>query len=176
MRMIKNNSNNVFLILVLIFSSGCEEEKELVNQQMEMVSVTTSNMNLADVYYNLIFQLEVESSGEWHVGIIKDTSNYNMPSIKFGDVEVAVYSDLNFDNITNLTSTFLTDIQIDHDVFGYGGFFEVLSYDIAIHKVDVINPEFIYLINLPNDNKSYKLQFVEYLSGITVFQYEEIEG
>tara|TARA_Y100000590_G_C15562442_1_gene955312 strand:- start:242 stop:757 length:516 start_codon:yes stop_codon:yes gene_type:complete len=171
--MIKNPFNNIFLFFVFIFFSGCEEEKQ---QQIELFSVTTSNMNVASVYYNLISQLEVENSDIWHVGIVKDTSNYNMPSIHFGDVEVAVYSDLDFDNINNLTDTFLADIQSDHDVFGYGGSFEVLSYDITIHKVDVTNPEFVYLINLPNDNKSYKLQFVEYLSGITVFQYEELEG
>ena len=71
-----------------------------------------------------------------------------------------------------MPASYLNDVQEDHSVFGYGGSYEVLSYDITVHKVSVINPNYIYLIK--SDNDVFKLQFVEYLSGITVFQYAEI--
>ena len=59
------------------------------------------------------------------------------------------------------------------DSFGYSGVHEILSYDITVHQVSVSNPDYVYILKF-QDEVVYKLQFLNYQSGITVFHYESI--
>tara|TARA_B100001564_G_scaffold324042_1_gene304529 strand:+ start:2536 stop:3057 length:522 start_codon:yes stop_codon:yes gene_type:complete len=162
------------ILIILLFVVACGNDNDTINsvEENQILSVTTTNVNVSDFYYNFSSQSEVNIEDAWDIGIVIDTENYNMPSFVPGDVQVAVYENEDFNNLTTIPTTYLNDVQSDHSVFGYGGSYEVLSYDITVHKVSVTNPNYIYLIK--SDNDVFKLQFVEYLSGITVFQFAEI--
>ena len=162
------------ILIILLFVVACGDDNDTLSssEENQVLSVTTTNVNVSDIYYNFSSQSQVNIEDAWDIGIVRDTENYNMPSFVPGDVQVAVYENENFNTLTAMPASYLNDVQEDHSVFGYGGSYEVLSYDITVHKVSVINPNYIYLIK--SDNDVFKLQFVEYLSGITVFQYAEI--
>ena len=162
------------ILIIILFVVACGNDNDTINsvEENQILSVTTTNVNVSDFYYNFSSQSEVNIEDAWDIGIVIDTENYNMPSFVPGDVQVAVYENEDFNNLTTIPTTYLNDVQSDHSVFGYGGSYEVLSYDITVHKVSVTNPNYIYLIK--SDNDVFKLQFVEYLSGITVFQFAEI--
>ena len=171
----KNKFASMIIITTLVFSSYCCENNNVEDPSaLEPVSITTSNVNLGNIYFNLDDNSEVQSTGYWHLAIIIDTANYNMPSILMGEVSVAVYEDLLYPDIFNIPSSYNSDIQINNSVFLYGGELEILSYDIQVHKASVHNPNKIYIIRSKNNEKTYKLQFIGYLSGITVFQYNEL--
>ena len=161
-------------IFIIFFFIGCEnsnESNDVVNTQT--VSVTTTNVNVADIFYNLSSQSQVEIDDTWHVGIVKDTENYNMPSFIPGDVDIAVYESLDFNELEKVPDSFQNDIMEDHSNFSYGSSHEVLSYDISVHKVSVTNPNYVYVII--SSSNAFKLQFLEYISGITVFQFANLE-
>ena len=162
------------MLIILLFLVACGDDNDTLNaaEENQILSVTTTNVNVSDIYYNFISQSQVNIEDAWHIGIVRDTENYNMPSFVPGDVQIAVYENEDFNALTLMPASYVNDVQEDHSVFGYGGSYEVLSYDITVHKVSVTNPNYIYLIK--SDSNVFKLQFIEYLSGITVFQFAEI--
>ena len=162
------------MLIILLFLVACGDDNDTLNaaEENQILSVTTTNVNVSDIYYNFNSQSQVNIEDAWHIGIVKDTENYNMPSFFPGNVQIAVYEDENFNTLTTMPASYVNDLQEDHSVFGYGGSYEVLSYDITVHKVSVTNPSYIYLIKSGSD--VFKLQFIEYISGITVFQFAEI--
>lgn len=162
------------MLIILLFLVACGYDNDTLNaaEENQILSVTTTNVNVSDIYYNFISQSQVNIEDAWHIGIVRDTENYNMPSFVPGDVQIAVYENEDFNALTSIPASYSNDVQEDHSVFGYEGSYEVLSYDITVHKVSVTNPNYIYLIKLDSD--VFKLQFIEYLSGITVFQFAEI--
>ena len=156
--------------------SSCEDKNDSIdNSPMsdQVVNVTTTNVNIDNVYYNLASQSQVSGDDAWDISIIKDTDNYNMPSFVPGSVDIAVYAGLNFNSIENLPITFESDLVLDHSLFSYENTHEVLSYDMNVHKVSVTNPDYVYLIK--SGDNAFKLQFDEYLSGITIFKYGRID-
>ena len=167
------NLHTIFLLNIFFFISckNSNEPSEVVNTQT--ISVTTTNVNVADIYYNLLTESQVEINDNWHIGIVKDTENYNMPSFIPGDVDIAVYEDIDFNELVQIPDTFQNDRIIDHSNFSYGSSHEVLSYDISVHKVSVTNPNYVYVII--SSGSAFKLQFIEYISGITVFQFANLE-
>ena len=172
--MIYTYSKQLSMLIILLFLVACGDDNDTLNAAVEnqILSVTTTNVNVSDIYYNFISQSQVNIEEAWHIGILRDTENYNMPSFVPGDVQIAVYENEDFNALTSIPTSFSNDVIEDHSVFGYEGSYEVLSYDITVHKVSVTNPNYIYLIK--SDSDVFKLQFIEYLSGITVFQFGEI--
>ncbi|MBA66122.1 MAG: hypothetical protein CMG55_10015 [Candidatus Marinimicrobia bacterium] len=170
---------NIFFKISIIFYIinilSCADQKEVPQDLIpsENIIVTTSNVNTDNIYFDFESNSEVSITDNWQIAIEIDTSNYSMPSFVPGDIYIAIYENFDFDNLLTIPDTYMDDIQNDHSVFGYGGSYEVLSYDISIHKVSVTNPNYIYVIQSGDEN--YKLQFIEYTSGITVFQYAELE-
>ena len=162
------------ILIILLFLVACGDDNDTLNanEENQILSVTTTNVNVSDIYYNFNSQSQVNIDDAWHIGIIRDTENYNMPSFIPGDVQIAVYENEDFNALTSIPASYSNDVLEDHSVFGYEGSYEVLSYDITVHKVSVTNPNYIYLIK--SDSDVFKLQFIEYLSGITVFQFAEI--
>jgi hypothetical protein len=148
------------------------------NDSSEVIGLkifTTSNVNTNDIFVNFSSGLEVDSTNNWHISIIKDVSNYNMPSVIISAAQIAIYEHKSFDNITNLPSNFESVLLNDNNSFGYGDDNEILSYDITVHKVSVSNPDLVYVLKFNETSTDiFKLQFIEYQSGITVFQYEKI--
>ena len=172
--MIYTYSKQLSMLIILLFLVACGDDNDTLNaaEENQILSVTTTNVNVSDIYYNFISQSQVNIEDAWHIGIVRDTENYNMPSFVPGDVQIAVYENEDFNALTLIPESYSNDVLEDHSVFGYGGSYEVLSYDITVHKVSVTNPNYIYLIK--SDSDVFKLQFIEYLSGITVFQFAEI--
>ena len=171
-----NNINFNVMFSALLFFYGCEDNENDNSEKLNLgpISVTTGNVNVSDFYFDLVSGEETESSGSWSISV-KTEGDYNMPSIFFNeDLDVAVYDNLLFADLTELPGTFSDHQEMDHSVFRYQGSYEILSYDITIHKVGVTNPGYIYIVQHPDLNKAFKVQLIEYLSGVTVFQYEEI--
>ena len=169
---------NLFFKLTIILYSfsiiSCSDTENIQESNVSKpIMVTTSNVNTGNIYFDFLSISEVSISDNWHIGIERDTSNYNMPSFVPGDVQIAVYDNKEFGDLVSLPESYEVDIQNDHTVFGYGGFYEVLSYDITVHKVSVTNPNYVYVIR--SENNIFKLQFLEYLSGITVFQFAQLD-
>ena len=159
---------------LVVFS--CEDKNDASNNSPisdQVVHVTTTNVNIDNIYYNLTSQSQVSVDDVWDIGIVKDTENYNMPSFVPGSVDIAVYEVLNFNSVEDLPVTFESDLVSDHSLFSYGNVHEVLSYDITVHKVSVTNPNLVYLVK--SGDNAFKLQFDEYISGITIFKYQKID-
>ena len=159
---------------LVVFS--CEDRNDASDNSPisdQVIIVTTTNVNIDNIYYNLTSQSQVSVDDGWDISIVKDTENYNMPSFIPGSVDIAVYEMLNFNSIVNLPITFESDLVSDHSSFSYGNLHEVLSYDMTVHKVSVTNPNLVYLIK--SGDNAFKLQFDEYISGVTIFKYGHID-
>ena len=169
----------VITFLALFIITGCDNENDSDGEavpQNTTNTITTSNVNSGDIYLNLDDGIEVSSNDIWHLSIIIDAENYNMPSIVMGDAEVAVYESLNYNNISGIPSDFNSMVIADNNTFKYGGENEVLTYDMTVHKVSVTNPEFIYILKYDTEMyMAFKIQFIEYQSGITVLNYNQLE-
>ncbi len=170
----KNNLKLLINFALIILFTGCEDEEAIKqnNDIIETISVTTSNVNQSFFYYDLVNQSEIDSSGNWHLAL-ETKGTYNMPSIIFEDVYVAEYLDIIFDDMTESPPTFMQDYIQDNQQFEYEGENEILTYDMSSHTVSVKNPNNIYVIYEPAGHTTYKLQFIEYLSGILVFSFSQ---
>ena len=92
----KRNYLQFTISILLIFTMGCEDdETSNVNQPatLEPVTITTSNVNSGDIYLNFSSGNEVSSNDNWHLSIVRDTSNYNMPSIVMGTANIGLYNE-----------------------------------------------------------------------------------
>ena len=61
---------------LVVFS--CEDKNDASNNSSisdQVVHVTTTNVNIDDIYYNLISQSQVSVDDVWDIGIVKDTEN-----------------------------------------------------------------------------------------------------
>ena len=176
----KRNYLQFTISILLILTTGCEvDETKNVNQlgTLEPVTITTSNVNSGDIYLNFSSGNEVSLNDNWHLSIVRDTSNYNMPSIVMGAANIGLYNDISFNEITSLPYDFQERIVTENTIFEYGGEYEILSYDMTIHKVEVTNPDYVYVLQMKNNsNVSFKIQFIEYQSGITVLHYNSLGG
>ena len=159
---------------LVVFS--CEDKNDALDNSPisdQVINVTTTNVNIDNIYYNLTSQSQVSVDDVWDIGIVKDTENYNMPSFVPGSVDIAVYEMLNFNSVVDLPVTFESDLISDHSLFSYDNIYEVLSYDMNVHKVSVTYPDYVYLIK--SGDNAFKLQFDEYISGVTIFKYRQID-
>ena len=175
--MIKNNLKLLINYALIFLFVGCEDEGAIKenNATTEKISVTTSNVNQSFFYYDLINQSEIDSSDNWHLAL-ETRGTYNMPSIIFDGVYVAEYFDYLFDEMTESPSTFMQDYIQDNQQFEYEGENEILTYDMISHTVSVKNPDHIYVIYEPIGHTTYKIQFIEYLSGILVFSFSQFSN
>ena len=170
-RLFKLISLVAFLVVLSCDDKNDASDNSPISDQV--VYVTTTNVNIDNIYYSLASQSQVSGDDAWDISIIKDTDNYNMPSFVPGSIDIAVYEGLNFNSIENLPITFENDLVSDHSLFSYENTHEVLSYDMNVHKVSVTNPDYVYLIK--SGDNAFKLQFDEYISGITIFKYGPID-
>ena len=164
------------LLAAFLVVFSCEDKNDASDNSPisdQVVNVTTTNVNIDNIYYNLTSQSQVSVDDVWDIGIVKDTENYNMPSFVPGSVDIAVYEMLNFNSVVDLPVTFESDLISDHSLFSYENIYEVLSYDMNVHKVSVTNPDYVYLIK--SGDNAFKLQFDEYISGVTIFKYRQID-
>ena len=92
--MIYTYSKQLSMLIILLFLVACGDDNDTLNAAVEnqILSVTTTNVNVSDIYYNFNSQSQVNIEDAWHIGIVKDTENYNMPSFFPGNVQIAVYA------------------------------------------------------------------------------------
>ena len=127
-------------------------------------------------YYDLVKKEETNSSGSWHISfqmlpISAGQSTYMMPSLVLGEVYAAGYTEITFDEMDSSPETFMQDYFQDPTVIQYGGSSEVLSYDPQTHVVSVSNPDRVFVVYEPVGHTTYKVQFIEYVSGFISFKY-----
>ena len=160
--------------IIFITIIGCDNSDNSGASNYEQpISVVTSNVNSGDIFLNLEIGNEVTPDNNWHLSIVTDSANYNMPSIVFGETNVAVYQNISFDALVEIPVDFSSMI-VNNQTFEYGGANEILSYDITIHKVSVSDSDRVYVLSFDNGQNLFKLQFMEYQSGITVIQYNSL--
>jgi len=167
-----------FLLSFLIFIIGCEDSGSNDNNDLtDFTEVTTSNIMESNFYYNLATNTEVQSEDTWHISAqIKQVDfggqSYGMPSIVFGNV-YALLSDSTFSEITVPPSQTSPWYQ-DNSVVEYGGTDEIISYNMTTHVVSIENANRTFIIYEYIGHTTYKIQFLEYASGIVSLQFSPL--
>jgi len=170
------------IIGVLIFI-GCEDKNSDNDNLTQGEEVTTHDIDAAGAagfYYDFSSGTEVDSSSSWHISfqmipIVFGQSTYMMPSLVLGGaVYAAEYSNVTFNELEETPDTFMSDYFQDASVVQYSGSSEVLQYDMQSHTVSVKNPERVFVIYESTNHNTYKIQFVEYVSGVILFKYSNL--
>jgi hypothetical protein len=170
------------IIGVLIFI-GCEDNKSDNDNQTQGEEVTTHDIDAVGAsgfYYDFSSGTEVDSSSSWHISfqmtpVAFGQSTYMMPSLVLGGaVYAAEYSNVTFNELEETPDTFMSDYFQDASVVQYSGSSEVLQYDMQSHTVSVKNPDRVFVIYESTNHTTYKIQFVEYVSGVILFRYSAL--
>ena len=174
----------VILIGLLLFS--CEEDNSENNNgnNLERTEVVTHDIdatNAGGFYYDLVNAIETDSSGSWHLSfqmlpVVSGNATYMMPSLVLGGVLVAEYTEVTFSDMESVPETFMEDYFQDPTAVQYGGPSEILSYDMQIHRVSVKNPDRVFIIYESVGHTTYKVQFVEYVSGVISFSFSQFDN
>ena len=70
-----NKFYGILLSSVLIVFNGCDNTEESTDNEISQpISITTSNVNISDIYLDLVSGNEVSYEDTWHVSIIRDLS------------------------------------------------------------------------------------------------------
>ena len=167
---------------VLIFI-GCEDKNSDNDNPAQDQEVTTHDIDAAGAsgfYYDFSSGTGVDSSSSWHISfqmipVAFGQSTYMMPSLVLGGaVYAAEYSDVTFNGLDQTPDTFMSDYFQDASVVQYSGSSEVLQYDMQSHTVSVKNPDRVFVIYDSTNHTTYKVQFVEYVSGVILFKYDNL--
>ena len=170
------------IIGVLIFI-GCEDKNSDNDNLTQGEEVTTHDIDAAGssgFYYDFSSGTEVDSSSSWHISfqmipVAFGQSTYMMPSLVLGGaVYAAEYSNVTFNELEETPDTFMSDYFQDASVVQYSGSSEVLQYNMQSHTVSVKNPDRVFVIYESTNHTTYKIQFVEYASGVILFRYSAL--
>ena len=170
--------NTPALILILLFFIGCEDNRDIaIRSNSNINEVVTSDIRYYDFYYNLMSDTTVDSSSTWHlsiqrIGVPYNNTTYTMPCVITGSNYLAEYTDIVFDSLNAVPETFMEDYYTDPTVIQYGGSNVIIDYDMAIHKMSINNPERVFVLHDLTNQVFYKLQFIEYNSGVVYFKYQ----
>ena len=172
----------ILIIGVLIFI-GCEDKNSDNDNPAQDQEVTTHDIDAAGAsgfYYDFSSGTEVDSSSSWHISfqmipVVFGQSTYMMPSLVLGGtVYAAEYSNVTFDELEKTPDTFMSDYFQDASVVQYSGSNEVIQYDMQSHTVSINNPNRVFVIYENTNHTTYKIQFVEYVSGVILFKYSNL--
>lgn len=116
---------------------------------------------------------------EWHVGLITSPvagAPFPMQNVIINyenDTQVAVISDQSFDELESVPAN-VSWLTADSQTrpLAYSDDHEVLTYNPIDHSVSIVDPELVYIVNMP-DGSFYKLRFINYeqSAGIIEFEY-----
>ena len=175
-----------FIALFGLILFGCEQDSSENNNEndTEKIEVITHDIdatNAEGFYYDLANATETDSSESWHLSfqmlpVVSGNATYMMPSLVLGGVLAAEYTNTTFDDMVSIPDTFMEDYFQNPTAVQYGGSNEVLSYDMQIHKVSVKNPDRVFVIYETVGHTTYKVQFVEYVSGVISFSFSAFEN
>jgi len=170
-------------IMFMLFIIGCEDDTPTADDLdviSDPIQVTTGNMTENSYYYDLVAGTEAEAASSWHlafqmIDVEMAGTTYSMPSLILGNVATAVYTDISYNDLTEAPDqeTLQSD-AIDNSSVEYTGEHEVIHYDMATHTVTINEPERVFVIYAFATHNVYKVQFLEYQSGIIAFQFNEL--
>ena len=150
------------------------------SQFEEVITHDIDAAGASGFYYDFSSGTEVDSSSSWHISfqmipVAFGQSTYMMPSLVLGGaVYAAEYSNVTFNDLKETPDTFMSDYFQDASVVQYSGSSEVLQYDMQSHTVSVNNPDRVFVIYESTNHTTYKIQFVEYVSGVILFKYSNL--
>ena len=175
-----------FITLFGLILFGCEQDSSENNngndtEKTEVLTHDIDATNAAGFYYDLVNATEADSSESWHLSfqmlpVVSGNATYMMPSLVLGGVLVAEYTNTTFDDMESVPETFMEDYIQDPTAVQYGGSNEVLSYDMQVHRVSVKNPDRVFVIYESVGHTTYKVQFIEYVSGVISFSFSQFEN
>ena len=175
-----------FITLFGLILFGCEQDdSENKNENdTEITEVVTHDIDATNAdgfYYDLVNAVETDSSESWHLSfqmlpVVSGNATYMMPSLVLGEVLAAEYTNMTFEDMESVPDSFMEDYFQDPTVVQYGGSNEVLSYDMQIHRVSVKNPDRVFVIYESVGHTTYKVQFVEYVSGVISFSFSPFDN
>ena len=164
--------------LFVLFTIGCEDSND-INKDFttNITEVVTSNVMVSNFYYNLITKSEVQSDEIWHISAQKKQvdfggQSYGMPCIVLGNV-YAQLSDSTFSEIIVPPAQNSSWFQ-DNTIIEYGGENEIISYNMTTHTASIINADHTFIVYEYIGHTSYKVQFLDYTSGIVSFQFSPL--
>ena len=164
--------------LFVLFTIGCEDSNDINNDfTANITEVVTSNVMVSNFYYNLITKSEVQSDEIWHISAQKKQvdfggQSYGMPCIVLGNV-YAQLSDSTFSEIIVPPAQNSSWFQ-DNTIIEYGGENEIISYNMTTHTASIINADHTFIVYEYIGHTSYKVQFLDYTSGIVSFQFSPL--
>jgi len=165
------------LLYYLIFIIGCEDSNKNDNTDNNITEVVTSNIYVSSFYYNLVSKSEVASDEIWHFSaqlkdVFYDSNTYKMPNIILGNI-YAMLSENSFKE-TTVPPSENSAWYLDNSVVEYGGIDEIINYNMITHVASIENPKNTFIIYETNGHTTYKVQFLEYASGIVSLQFSPL--
>ena len=167
----------VFLILIFMFT-GCDNNDPVSNGDSEnYIEVVTGDVTENNYYYNLI--TESEDTTTWHVSYenVDAGGGYNMPTVRLNNtIMLEIYTAQEFNDIQSIPD----DLNYSDDLIGceYGHteviINEILHYDPGSYIMSVSNPSTVYICYDTVTHGVFKIQFVEYNSGILLFRFDQL--
>ena len=176
------NKQSLFVIMIsCLLLIGCED-KETNNNQAgeEVITHDIDAIGASGFYFDLSSGTEVDSSSTWHVSfqmipVEFGDATYMMPSLILGETTyTAEYTDILFEDLEDTPDSFMSDYFQDASVVQYSGSNEVIQYDMQSHTVSINNPNRVFVIYESTNHTTYKVQFVEYVSGVILFKYSNL--
>ena len=173
-----NNLTFASIILVLLFA-GCDDSKskEVSQPSQEVITHDIDALGASGFFYNLSSQSEVDSSATWHISfqmipVVFGEVTYMMPSLILGSTAYAAeYTNIAFEDLNDTPDSFMDDYFQDASAIQYSGPNEVLQYNMQTHTVSVKDPNRVFVFYELSSHSTYKVQFIDYASGIIVFKY-----
>ena len=148
----------VFVILIFIFI-GCDNDDPISNS--------------GNYYYNLI--TVAEDTTTWHVSYenVHAFGEYYMPSVGLNNtIMLEIYTAQEFNDIQSIPDNLTYGDDITS--LGYGGTNEIINYNMINHNASINNPSIVYICYDSDTDVVFKIQFVEYNSGILLFRFNQL--
>ena len=161
----------VLLTFILLVFLGCEDNKSDNESLINIIEVTTDNVNDGPYYFN--FNDVAKNITTWHLLYenLEEKDGYFMPSFSLNsDVKLYVDNSLDFEKISTIPSSSL--FTSSNGKLKYGGENEVLTYDMQVHKISVSDNNYIIYDTI--SKKIFKLHFDEYSAGVVIFRFAEL--
>ena len=169
------------IIISCLLLNGCEDNETNNNQAgEEIITHDIDAIGASGFYFNLSSGTEVDSSSTWHISfqmipVEFGEATYMMPSLILGETTYAAeYTGILFEDLEDTPDSFMSDYFQDASVVQYSGPNEVLQYDMQTHTVSVKDAERVFVFYELETHSTYKIQFIEYVSGVIAFRHESL--
>ena len=170
------------LMMLGLFLTGCEDNADdKINQSgIEVITHDITADSASGFFYNLSSGSEVDSSNTWHISFqmmpeVENGMTYMMPNfILSATAYIAEYDNVTFENLNDTPDSFMSDYFQDNSVLQYEGPNEIIQYNRQTHIASIRDPERVFVIYELGSHSTYKLQFIQYVSGIIEFKYERL--